>query len=613
MSRDFITGPQAPLSDNYFHKTLVEKARIHGATFPVSPPTDPNILNGEYTLANYYDQGLNQYIVHQITGDPIFQTYARKITDSWWKRPDWIGEGKARPWPDTAPTPKFIALGGLILRAIDGRPEMWDWINSYTRFVFDHWAKKRIGAGQLFYGVREGAFALEYATWLAKVLPDSFPLQAGGMATNGGQLRAAYLADIETTAVGYYGKLQQADGSWRWDSGIEDYGDTHLNLASAASKDATSLTAVSPVPETIPAGEVIHFPSQGAFVKTTAIVPAGSKTISITGLSVNLPLNADGQYAALRATMQSFQIGLLLRALVNVHILTGNEIVKGMILKGCRHLYEGGPYAKDILMTNFGVRARGFHYFKHGGTTVNPTKYEQGSINPNTTIRWHIESDRQAISTILSPYGYAYVVSRDLFFMTAGDELFDSAYGGGDGFRAMMADTAKNYNQHGRNGSYLAWAGQPTTLPLPNPIPPQPPTATPSPDGTEGPTVTDSVGAVWTLGPTGRTLRNGVDVGGAGKKYLYWQKTVYLQGMSDGWFKWTGTDWRSIGTTRPPAPIVQPAPLPHPVPVKDEYVIKTLESADAARTSLLQEMWGLGYGAWEETKGVIKFRLFPKP
>ena len=100
-----------------------------------------------------------------------------------------------------APPPRHAGIGGLILRALDGRPEMWDWINAYTRYHFDLWLKRRINDSQLYYGVREGAFALHYAAWLAKTLPDSFPLQAGGTATNGAALRAQYLADIEAISV----------------------------------------------------------------------------------------------------------------------------------------------------------------------------------------------------------------------------------------------------------------------------------------------------------------------------------------------------------------------------------------------------------------------------
>ena len=146
------------------------------------------------------------------------------------------------------------------------------------------------------------------------------------------------------------------------------------------------------------------------------------------------------------------------------------------------------------------------------------------------------------------------------------------------------------------------------STPVPQPVPPQPPqpasTNTPSPDGTEGPTVTDSEGAVWTLGPDNRTLRNGKDVGGAGKKYLYWQKTVYLQGMSDGWFKWTGIEWKWNSPNRPPAPVlvVQPTqPTPpqptQPVPHAEiENATWDWPSADpAARYVFLDTKWREGW------------------
>jgi hypothetical protein len=544
---DFILGPQVPITSDYFDQTQVAKARLHGEAFPAEPPADPDILNGIYTLANYYDLALGEYIAHRRTGDPIFLTYARKVADSWWKRPDWIGAGTMRPWPDTAVTPKFAGVGGLILRALDGRLEMWDWINSYTRFVFDHWAKKRIGASQLYYGVREGAFALHYATWLAKVLPDSFPLQVGGIATNGAQLRAAYLTEIQAVATGYFAPLQHPDGSWRWDSGGDE-------------------------PPTDDGGE-------------------------------------------LRGIMQPFQIGLLLAALIDVHILTGNEVVKTMILKACRHLYSNGPYAKDLRMVNFNINARGFHYFYHGGTTVNPTRYERGSMNVNTTERWHIESDRQAISTILPAYGYAYTITGDPLFKTAGDELFDSAYGGSDGFRAMMADTPKNFNQHTRRGaSYKAWRDgvvqPPQPLPEPTPTPvsiptPTPPLPTESPNGTQATSIVDSSGAKWTFDASNRTLRNGIHVGlGAGTMYAYVDKGVYVLGIPDslGWYKWTGSGWVQLQGWKPPVgPVPTPPPVPEPIPVPMpqpevyEYIIKTLPASTTSQLALMNEQGGQGY------------------
>jgi hypothetical protein len=187
---DFIIGPQAPMSSSWFDTTQINRAKIHGAQCPVTPPTDADPLNS-FVLLQYYDLPLTEYIAYKRTSDPVFLSYAQKCADAWWKHPQWIMEGAQRDFSNgKGPAPRHGGVGGLILRAMDGRPEMWDWINAYTRFSLDLWLKRRVNDTKLYYGVREGAFALHYAVWLAKVLPDSFPLQAGGSVTNGAVLRA---------------------------------------------------------------------------------------------------------------------------------------------------------------------------------------------------------------------------------------------------------------------------------------------------------------------------------------------------------------------------------------------------------------------------------------
>ena len=345
-----------------------------------------------YINANYYDLGLCLYTLYHRTGNPTYLNYARKVADSWWLSPH-IKSGTVRSFDTFTYSPRNSSLGGLILRALDGRPEMWDWLQAYSRYMFDNWVKQRLKDPTPYNGIRDGSYMLLYATWLARVLPDSFPLQTGGSSRNGAGLRAAFRADTETAAINY-GRLQYPDGSWRWDD---------------------------------------HYYT-----------------------------DADG--GQLRGIMQPFMVGLLLNALVDVHRLSTKETVKAniknQITKACRHLYLDGPYIKDQVVPRFAVRIRGFHYFFHGGTTVNPKKYERGDIAAdwNTTERWHVESTRQAIGTVLPAYAYAYQLTKDKFFLEAGDELYASAFVGADGFRGMADGTPKNYNQNYRmGGRYLAW------------------------------------------------------------------------------------------------------------------------------------------------------------
>src|SRR5688572_10339420 len=505
---DFVLGPQVPVSNSWLDQTLINKARQHGAVCPVDPPVGDNELNS-FVLLHYYDLPLSLYIAHRRTGDPTLLTLARKCADSWWKMPGWIGEGKIRLFPDSAtPSPRHAGIAGLILRALDGRPEMWDWIVEYTKANVGIWLTRHINENEV-YILREGAFTFHYAALLAATLPDSYPLQAGGTATNGAQIRAQLLADVENVAVNYFGRLQKSDGSWRWGNPVNEYGDTKFTVATPVAVGSTSVSTVDPAPETIPQGEFIWFSKYELVLKVTSQVPAGSKTIPVLQKVWNdasqsyefVPLRQSlvagdvGQYAPMVNMMQPFMVGLLLTALCDAYEVvvssTAKESIKKQILTGCRFLYASGPYTRLVV---FGTPIRGFHYFFGGGTTVNPTKYANGDLTvASMTERGYIPNARQAIATILPPFGKAFQLSGDPFYKDAASEMYDSAYGGGDGYRSYIDGDAKSYNQHARRvGSLAAWLGapaQPAPQPTPTPTPTTPteptPMPTPSPDNTK--------------------------------------------------------------------------------------------------------------------------------
>lgn len=455
----FIIGPQLPISNSWFDQTQLNRGRVHADAFPAEAPqkppspveprrvdfatneayqtaltawaSDPIIKAwfdalDKYILAHYYDLGYALYALYARTKDPADLARARKVCDSWWKHPTWIGQGTIRKWPDEAtPSPRHAGLGGLMLRALDGRPEMWDWIAGYTRFHFDLWLKRRVNDPQLYYGLREGGYMLHYATWLAKALPDSYPLQAGGTATNGAQIRAQLLADVEAVAVNYFGRLQKTDGSWRWNTATDEFVDT------------------------------------------------------------------DG--GTLLQTMQPFMVGLLLNALIDVHRLTTNPTVQAnvanQILKGARHLIESGAYRKnEAVPADPNKRWRSFWYFYHGGTSVNPTRYQTGGGSENGSQLWHVKSERQSIGLVLPAFSYAYEISRDEFYRTAFLELWSAGYGGEDGIRNEFDGTAKNYNQNARGAAsalarmaHATASPSPTAIPTPVPSPSPSPTVTPTP------------------------------------------------------------------------------------------------------------------------------------
>jgi hypothetical protein len=599
---EIITGPQIPIGDSWFDRTQIEKARLHGEACPATPPTDESGLNS-FILLNYYDLPLSLRIAYERTKDPQFLTLFRKCADAWWKTPGWIEEGNKRLFVEgiATPPPRHAGIGGLMLRALDGRPEMWEWIVGYAQAHLDIWCKSRINNNQLWYGPREVAFSLQFAAWIARVLPDSYP--------NASQIRTQLIADLENLVVNYTGRLQFPDGSWR------DSSEWFDNVLAVLSQDAPAQTTqvrVQPLAFPVSTGQKVEF-ANGGVTNTTKAQLAGSVVIDVEPLPVSRAANsilyvADG--TAMVGTMQPFIVGLLVCALVDVHQVLSDgptrESVKTQILKACRHVYSDGPYAKDLIEQKSGRRVRGFHYFYHGGTTLNPTKYEKGSmVAPWTDLEgWWLASARQAISTILPAFGYAYKISGDPFFKDAGDEMFDSAYNGTDGARAMMDDTAKNYNQHARRAaSYLAWTGsvpQPIPTPEPQPQPePVPPPTIPAP--LPGSTVTDFTGGVWTIGPNKETLRNEIWMsGGRGTEYRYVDQIVYVLGMDNNWWKWINNGWVQHGATAPgttPTPTPAPEPKPEPPPVPAPPRVLLWPNDKSAQSALWKAQAVEGYRA----------------
>lgn len=451
---DFILGPQAAMGSSYFDQIQVSRGKLLGQSCPPVPPTDSTALNDYVLGLQYYDLPMCLYIAYRRTGDVTFQTMARNAADSWWQHPSWIGSGSIRLWPDSAtPPPRHAGIGGLMLRANDGRPEMWDWIVGYVQAHLNIWLKMRINNSSLYTGIREGAFALHYATWLAKCLPDSYP--------NAFAIRAQLLADVESIVVNYHGRLQQADGSWRWD-------DVDV-------KDADGGTLVG--------------------------------------------------------IMQPFQVGLLLCALADVYTLTTSVTVqasvKKQILNGCRHLYSDGPYRKDEpIPYDPTKRRRSFWYLYHGGTTVNPTKFEQGGWSyPGNNIT-EIQDERQAIGPVVAAYGYAYKLSGDQFYLDAGNELWDSAYGATDGIHNFMDTDGKGYNQNARRaGSYPAWVAAAATSPLPSP--PSTPSL-PLPDTTKPTVVITAPASGATIAGTIIVAATASDNVGVIEVYLIVDGSVFL-------------------------------------------------------------------------------------
>ncbi|HET8654099.1 MAG TPA: hypothetical protein VFL93_01100 [Longimicrobiaceae bacterium] len=192
----FIAGPALKLGSAlnpypWYDKIANEKAPVHAAE-ALDPATSWNTLDG-YVM--YYDLGLTLYQLYYRSGDEHIHELARKVVDHWVEA---ARNTSVRPYNLA---PRSVNLDGIILRALDGRPELWPEILAYVRTMYPMWLGNHLNDSKLWYGIRDGGFTLLYTAQLAEVYPDS-------------AVRAEMKAKALAAATTYYARLQHADGGW---------------------------------------------------------------------------------------------------------------------------------------------------------------------------------------------------------------------------------------------------------------------------------------------------------------------------------------------------------------------------------------------------------------
>lgn len=424
----------------------------------ISSPTSTDMDNYQGYL-NYYDFAFVQYTNYYRTGDQRFLDCARKVADSWWSQPiiDY-GRNLISVTGDSL-APRSIALSGLILRALDGRPEMWPWITDYVDYQYHNWVEVPTTWSGLYFGVRDGGFMLLYAADLGAVHPDP-------------ATRSSFRSRALSGAVNYYARLQGTDGSYRW----------------------------------------------------------------------NVDDSAPGSLDGFTGMEQPFMIGILNEGMIAVHRLTGDSVVKNAITKSVEH-----EYLRSYNPNGW----RAMYYFIHGqfNTGVSCESGCGNAANPfPPPDTGQIIEARQLNATAISQFGYAYSITGDSRFRQWGDEIFDSTYGGGDGYRGLAAYRGKEYDESYRSGGkYLAWRTG-GSFPTPSPTPTPSGTPTPTPSATPTPTPTPIPSPTPSPTPSGPTVDtvwiNGTLPAGA-----------VASGDLDGWA------WSSSNPTPYAAPMTHRSPV----------------------------------------------------
>lgn len=378
---------------------------------------------GDYVASDRYDMARTFYVQYHRSGLTKWRTLARKVADSWWLSPH-ILNGTVTGGGDFLPNYNSVVTG-WIMRAMDSKPERWDYLyrTNTTRYDLWVWQYRNVGgwAGLLADGVttglkwdgRDSGWPHLWFAQLVFVTPDSYDLYGNGTnaASTGSETytsgeRSADIVKSDEGLTGYWDRLQGTDGSWRWDDNES------------------------------------HF-----------------------------------------ATTQPFMVGIVLEAIAKAHQLSANGTVKTTALATLKDGidYLDSIYYDTTVVSNWAalgapqqVFVRGMPYLSHGGDSAGGTQYEQPhtfSFDHLTEGSGSVRNIRLANSFVLVGTGYYYSQTMTTSYKTFGDNVLDSVWGGGsfvtggasdDGIQWFgtsdnLADKEKDYSEaYNSAAAYLA-------------------------------------------------------------------------------------------------------------------------------------------------------------
>jgi|GEM_PF-5605943 len=154
---------------------------------------------------NYYDAVLAYYRLYHRTGRDRYREMARTLADRWWKYP--LDEGRACENGYWCVAPRVMSLLGLMLRANDGRPELWPPILDLANRNYQQWvASGYQDTTNNVFDIREAGYAYWWQVAIASLHPDQV-------------VREQALQSAEVGFRRFWKPKQLPDGSWRMDIG----------------------------------------------------------------------------------------------------------------------------------------------------------------------------------------------------------------------------------------------------------------------------------------------------------------------------------------------------------------------------------------------------------
>ena len=208
---------------------------VSGAQFGKFRLTDYGYWNGGGDGANYYDNVLAHYSMYYRSGNTQYRDYARELADRFIESPlnDYFASNGSGGYY-FAFAPRVRALSGLMMRALDGRPEIWKllWDNIWNSQYGDIYQNSFAIQPVNFIGdrdPREEAYRMSHMALGAMLYPLDLP--------NAATIRASLQASVNSALTNRWTPTKRSDGSQR-----NYYSDRFLGQA-IVTRGSTTVTA----------------------------------------------------------------------------------------------------------------------------------------------------------------------------------------------------------------------------------------------------------------------------------------------------------------------------------------------------------------------------------
>jgi hypothetical protein len=360
-------------------------------------------VNGS-TNANYYDNVMAFYVLYFRTGIDTYLTYARTLADRWWSLP-YVDQGRTCELAGIFPcfTARQRSFTGLVLRALDGRPDMWPGLRKW--WDFDRYVISNPGG---LYDLREQSYQIADVSLCALFDPDS----------NHKQLCAK---DVVSAIGNFWVPNEQPGGYWLSPS----FGFSTWNGFPGSVSVVHGLDTVQGVGTTWTSGQ---FPASFSFWVTQSGPdssngdPTSYTATFVDATHVTLDRPYQGTSGSGRGWQnnnlvgpgtQPFMMGIAAEAFNLAYLATGDSRARQLVIDSANWIAQSGYRAS----------MRGLYY---GRKFVNCEPIKENIPNCSDD---HAEDARFYSGEVINAFSQAYLLTGDPSLRTMGDNLFGAMFG----------------------------------------------------------------------------------------------------------------------------------------------------------------------------------------